>query len=145
MTEQTEATETPAGQGEGGAALGDEAWMAVAEVLRHSNDQVTVGEGATAVLDALQPHVAALVTRARAEGERTGYLTGYANGYRDGAGNAQFPAEERERIAQQVEAYDCCGAPSLCGAICQDSAEADAIAQGAKPIAALIRTFGRSS
>jgi hypothetical protein len=71
----------------------------------------------------LVPAVAALLTQARDAGA----------------------AEERERaadaIADYVERQRCCGSPSACGAICQDSEEADAIARAAKPLAALIRTW----
>lgn len=60
---------------------------------------------------------------------------------RAGAMHDRWAVGERERIAAQVEAHSCCGAPSLCGATCQDSEEAEIVARGAKLIASLIRSF----
>ncbi len=40
-----------------------------------------------------------------------------------------------------VERQRCCGAPSLCGAACQDSADDDAIARGAEPMARRLRMW----
>jgi hypothetical protein len=46
-----------------------------------------------------------------------------------------------EDVAVMVEHCACCGAPSICGARCQDGEEADAVTRAAKPIVSMIRTW----